>query len=177
MKFPFSRNNNFSEPEPQDEEAVQEIGYLEEYDEGITSEIGTVSARDVLSYFAQYPQKRVRDEFSELGKMVIDPAPLMGIGDGTDVAQIINLLSVQRLHYMTVPECLKGDTYMIFDLFVAVAKPMVNLAKDGRLLQSMTRFRIEKDIPDYFVAYMLRQQERELAEKHAKDKERGGLFG
>ena len=176
MKFPFSKNNNFPEPETQDEE-MQGFEYPSEHEEGITSEIGTVSARDVLSYFAQYPQKRVRDEFSELGKMVIDPAPLMGIGDGTDVAQIINLLSVQRLHYMTVPECLKGDTYMIFDLFVAVAKPMVNLAKDGRLLQSMTRFRIEKDIPDYFVAYMLRQQERELAEKHAKDKERGGLFG
>ncbi len=175
MKLPFLGRND---PDPEEEPQVgndEVLNDLPEMDEGgIESSEPYATASDILSYFADYPEKRVRPEFSELGKMVIDPAPLMGYADGTDVAQIINLLSVQRLHYMAVPECLKGDSYMVFDLFVAIAKPMVNLAKHGRLVQAMTRYKMEADIPDYFVAYMLRQKELEKELELARRNERGG---
>lgn len=130
--------------------------------------VGIGGEISVIEKYGVYPEKKVRKEFKSIAKVALDPAVLLGVADGVDIAEILNLMEVQRLHYKTVPEIIKGDTYMAFDLFVAVSKPIVNVARNGRLLQAITKFRFEPDVPSWYLAWQLKQQQQEEL-KEAKE--------
>lgn len=94
----------------------------------------------VLINFQKYPDESLRPEFRSLAKMVVSPAPLLGIASGTDIALLTNKFYLQRLRFMTGPKALTSDMYMEYDLLASVVKIIANVSRGGTLLQAETRF-------------------------------------
>lgn len=96
----------------------------------------------ILANFEQYASEKIPEEYRRSVQIMTSPAVLLGIANGMDIAILTNEFRMQRLALLVGPKRHASTAVYEFDLIADATKIILNVARDGTLLQAETRFPI-----------------------------------
>ena len=132
----FRGRKKESKPEVPDPEENEEFEFSEPQELLVQGEI----QEPILSNYDQYVSEKVPEEFRKYTQILASPGVLLGIANGMDIAILTNEFRMQRVGLLVGPKRHSSSMVYDFDLIADATKIILNVARNGTLLQAETRF-------------------------------------